>query len=417
MSAPARVARAAAATLGALRSDFSVSALVAGLIAVSVSFAGPAVIIFQAARAGQLSSAQLSSWICAISIGSGVCAIYLSLRFRAPVITAWSTPGAALLVAGLAQYGYAQAVGAFVFSALLLTLLGATGLFSRIMQRIPEGVVAAMLAGILLRFGMAVFGALQSLPLLVLPIVCAYLLARRWLARYAVVAALAVGLCAAFAMGRVDGHMFVLALATPVFTVPEFSLAALIGLGVPLCFVTMASQNAPGVAVLQTAGYRLPVSPLVTSTGLASLLLAPFGAHAINLAAITAAICTGPEAHANAHKRYVAGVACGVFYLLVGAFGSIVAGLFSALPEALVAAVAGLALLGALAAGLGTAMADAKRREAALVAFLLTASGVTFFGIGAPFWGLLGGVLADRLLLGAFAARPLWRKSGAAKKP
>ena len=394
-----------------LRNDFSLSALVAGLIAVAVSYAGPAVIVFQAAKAGRLTAEQLSSWICAISIGSGITGIFLSLRFKMPVITAWSTPGAALLVAGFAQYGYAEAIGAFIFSAVLLTLFGATGLFSRVMECIPKSIVAAMLAGILFRFGINLIGSLERLPTLVLPIVLAYLVGKRWFPRYAVVAALVIGLCAATSTGRVNVHVLSISLATPVFTLPIFSLSALIGLGIPLCFVTMASQNAPGVAVLQTAGYRVPISPLITTTGLASLLLAPFGAHGINLAAITAAICTGHEAHAQPERRYVAGVACGASYVLAGAFGAfgaVVAGLFSALPDTLISSLAGLALLGALAGGLGGAMADEKRRESALIAFLITASGVTFFGIGAAFWGLLVGVLADGILFGSFSNGAAW---------
>lgn len=401
--------------LKTLRNDFSLSALAAGLIAVTVSYAGPAVIVFQAAKVGHLTAEQLSSWIWAISIGSGITGIFLSLRFKAPVITAWSTPGAALLVAGLAQYGYAEAIGAFIFSAVLLTLFGITGLFSRVMERIPKGVVAGMLAGVLFQFGTNLFGSLERLPALVLPIILVYLVGKRWFPRYAVVAALMVGLFTAIGMGRVNGHILSISLATPVFTMPVYSLSALIGLGIPLCFVTMASQNAPGVAVLQTAGYRVPVSPLITTTGLASLLLAPFGAHGINLAAITAAICTGPEAHAQPERRYVAGVVCGAFYVLVGAFGAIVASLFSALPDTLIASLAGLALLGALAGGLGGAMAEEKRRESALIAFLITASGVTFFGIGAAFWGLLGGVLANGILFGSFS-RVAWNKNTAGEK-
>lgn len=393
-------------SIKAFRSDFSLSALVAGLIAVAVSYAGPAVIVFQAAKAGHLSAAQLSSWIWAISIGSGVTGLFLSLRYKVPVITAWSTPGAALLVVALAQYGYGEAIGAFIFSAVLLVLFGVTGVFSWVMERIPKGVVAAMLAGILFRFGTNIFGSLERLPVLVLPILFAYLAWKRWLPRYAVVAALALGLFIAIGLGRVNAQILSMSLAAPLFTMPVFSLSALIGLGIPLCFVTMASQNAPGIAVLQTAGYQVPISPLITTTGLASLILAPFGAHGINLAAITAAICTGRESHVRRGRRYVAGVVCGIFYVLVGAFGTVVASTFSALPDTLMASLAGLALLGALAGALGTAMADEKRRESALIAFLITASGVTFFGIGAAFWGLLGGVCADKILFGLTNERP-----------
>lgn len=378
--------------------DFSASALVAGLIAVTVSYAGPLIIVFQAAKTGQLSAAQISSWILAISIGSGITGIYLSLRYRAPVITAWSTPGAALLVTGLAQYPYEEVIGAYVFSAVLITLLGVSGFFSRIMERLPAGVIAAMLAGILFRFGVGVFSSLEQVPELVMPMFLAYLIGRRWLSRYAVVITLLVGFCVAFGLHKIDFQLFSASLATPQLTAPRFSIAAIVGLGVPLCFVAMASQNAPGIAVLRTAGYSTPIDPLVTTTGLASLLLAPLGAHGINLAAITAAICTGSEAHPHPSRRYVAGFFCGAFYVAIGAFGATIASVFSALPGALIAALAGLALFGSLAAGLATAMSDDVKREPALITFLVTASGISVFGIGAAFWGLLAGVMADWLL-------------------
>jgi len=391
-----------------LRRDISLSAIVAAFIAVAVSYAGPAVIVFQAAKAGHLSAGQLSSWIWAISIGSGLSGMLLSWRYRMPIITAWSTPGAALLVTSLSQYNYQDVIGAYLFSAALITLFGFTGVFSRLMERIPREIIGAMLAGVLFRFGVSLFGALETMPILVLPVILAYLIGKRFFTRYAVLISLTVGLCIATLMSKVDLSLLSATLARPVFTKPTFSLSAVIGLGVPLFMVTMASQNMPGVAVLKTAGYDAPVSSLVTATGLISLVLAPFGAHAINLAAITAAICTSAEAHPEMQRRYVAGVFCGVFYLLVGAFGSIVASAFSTLPDALIASVAGLALLGALAAGLGSAMTDEGRREPALITFLLTASGAIFFGIGAAFWGLLLGVLTDAILFGNWKR---WRLS------
>ncbi|MFD2233817.1 benzoate/H(+) symporter BenE family transporter [Phaeospirillum tilakii] len=388
-----------------LTRDLSLSALAAGAIAVAVSYAGPAAIIFEAAKSGGLSPSQVSSWIWAVSVGSGITGIYLSLRFKAPVITAWSTPGAALLVSSLGQYGYAEALGAYIVSALLIAGLGVTNLFSRVMAWLPKSLVAAMLAGVLFRFGIGLFLSLEQASGLVLPIVAGYLVGRRLLPRYAVVLALATGLCVAASLGLLDGASLSLSLAEPQWTSPSFTLSAVVGLGLPLCFVTMASQNAPGVGVLQSAGYSVPVSPLVTTTGLWSLLLAPFGAHGINLAAITAAICTGPECHPERERRYVAGVACGSLYLLVGAFGTTVVSLFILLPVPLVTAVAGLALLGALAGGLAGAMHDESRREAGLVAFLITASGVSFFGVGSAFWGMCGGLVADGLIRGRLPRR------------
>ena len=397
-----RLAQATTATFTDLRRDFSVSAAVAGLIAVIVSYGGPAAIIFQAAAKAGLSPGQITSWIWAISIGSGLAGVALSLRYRVPVIVAWSTPGAALLAAGWAAYPYPEAIGAFLLAGVAITIFGATGLFSALMERIPSAVVAAMLAGILFRFGVDVFTSLRGAPLLVTPMLACYLAMKRLKPRYAILATLCAGLAASAALGLLhqDGLDVVLngALARPILTTPVFSLGALIGLGVPLFLVTMTGQNATGLGVLRTAGYKTPGGPLVAATGVLSTLLAPFGAHGINLAAITAAICTGPEAHHNPDRRYVAGVVCGVAYLVIGLFGATLVGIFASLPAPLVAAISGLALFGALMAGLTQAMEDEAQREAALVTFLVTVSGVTLWGIGSAFWGLVGGVLANAAL-------------------
>ncbi|WP_243439557.1 benzoate/H(+) symporter BenE family transporter [Fundidesulfovibrio soli] len=378
--------------------DASLSAITAGLVAVAVSFGGPAAIIFQAASAANLSPAQLSSWIWAICIGSGVTGVWLSLRYRDPVVTAWSTPGVALLATGWAAYPYPEAIGAFVVAGALITAAGASGVFQTMMDRIPRPLVSAMLAGILLRFGVDVFGYLAKAPLLAGVMVAAYLAAKRLTPRYAIVCTLLSGFAAAWAQGALDFSTVHATLATPVFTPPVFSLGAVVGLGLPLFLVTMTGQNATGLGVMRASGYHTPGNPLVWVTGLASTLLAPFGCHGVNLAAITAAICTGPESHPDPARRYVAAVVCGLCYLVVGVFGAALVGLFTALPGALIAVVSGLALFGAIASGLSQAMEDATRREAALVTLLLTISGVSFFGIGSAFWGLIGGLLADRVL-------------------
>ena len=378
--------------------DVSVSAVLAGFVAVVVSYSGPLVIVLAAASAGRLDSAQTSSWVWAISIGSGLTCIGLSLRTRMPVITAWSTPGAALLVTSLGAYSYAEAIGAFLVTGLLITLVGLTGVFGRLMRQVPGAVVSAMLAGILFSFGTGVFTSLKSAPYIAGSVLVAYLLGKRLLPRYAVLVALAAGVAAAAAGSRLNVHLDGLELAAPVFTAPHFSVASLIGIAVPLTLATLASQNAPGMGVLAAAGYRPDDRLLIGSTGLASTALAPFGSHAVNLAAITAAICTGPEAHQDPRRRYVAGVSCGAFYLLIGMFGSTLVVLFAGLPKELVAAVAGVALFGALAGGLTGAVAEEKDREAALITFLATASGLTLFGIGSAFWGLLFGVLAHLIL-------------------
>ena len=260
-----------------LRRDLSLSALVAGVIAVVVSYGGPAALIFQAAAAAKLSTGQLASWVWAISIGSGLAGVALSLRFKVPVIIAWSTPGAALLVTSLARYSYPEAVGAYIFSGAVIVLLGVTGVFSALMDRIPKAVVAAMLAGILLRFGMDVFVSLPVEPLLVAPMVLSYLLGKRLSPRYAIVLTLLAGFAAAALLGKLNLGNIHAALTLPVWTAPVFSLGSIIGLGVPLCLVSLTGQSATGLGVLRASGYHTPAGPLLGVTGLLSVLLAPFG--------------------------------------------------------------------------------------------------------------------------------------------
>jgi benzoate membrane transport protein len=373
--------------------DLSASAVIAGFVTVLVGFTSSAVIVFQAAHALGATPGEIGSWMWALGLGMGVTSIALSLRYRVPVVTAWSTPGAAMLITSVAGVSMQQAVGAFLVSAGLITLCGFTGWFERAINRIPMSIASGMLAGVLLRFGLDVFVAMQTQFLMIFAMFCAYLIARRALPRYAVVAALALGIVIAGMAGllRVDGLR--LELAQPVWTTPQLSIGALFGVALPLFAVTMASQNVPGVAVIRASGYSVPISPLIGWTGAATLVLAPFGAFALNLAAITAAICMGREAHEDPAKRYVAAAAAGFFYLLIGLFGATVGALFAAFPHELVVAIAGLALFGTIGNGLVAALSDAAEREPALVTFLVTASGVTLFGVGSAFWGLIAGAL------------------------
>ncbi len=367
----------------------------AGFVTVLVGFTSSAAIVFQAAAAAGASQAEISSWMWALGLAMAVTCIGLSLRYRAPVVTAWSTPGAALLVTALSGLSLAQATGAFMFCALLILISGLTRGFERVLNRIPPGIAAAMLAGVLVRFGMEVFVAMGQRLGLVGGMFLAYLLARRLLPRYAVVIVLAIGSLLAALQGLLDFSSLGLTLARPVFTAPEFDPRVLIGVGLPLFVVTMTSQNVPGVAVLRASGYeRVPVSPVIAWTGLVNLLLAPFGCFAINLAAITAAICTGREAHEDPARRYWASVFAGGFYLLVGLLGATVGALFAAFPRELVLAIAGMALFGTISGGLATAMKDESQREPALITFLVTASGVTLWGVGSAFWGVVAGTLA-----------------------
>jgi benzoate membrane transport protein len=373
--------------------DLSLSALVAGLIAVLVGFTSSVAIVFQAAQALGATPAQITSWMWALGVGTGLTSIGLSLWTRQPVLTAWSTPGAALLAA---SHGATLpvATGAFVVSALLITLAGATGLFERVMARVPVAIAAALLAGVLTRFGLDAALSARDDALLVSVMALAFVAGRRFWPRYAVPGVLLAGIAVAALGRRIALADVQWGWAVPQWVAPEFTWAAAIGLGLPLFIVTMASQNLPGVAAQRAAGVTAPVSPVIASTGLATLVLAPFGSFGINLAAITAAICMGPEAHPDPKRRYMASVAAGVFYLLIGLGGGAVAGLIAAFPHALVVAVAGLALLGTIAGALAQSLAVERQRDAAIITFLVTLSGVTLAGIGAPFWGVVAGGVA-----------------------
>ena len=373
--------------------DLSLSAVVAGFVAVLVGFTSSVAIVFQAAQALGATPAQTSSWMWALGLGMGVTSLGLSLWTRQPVLTAWSTPGAALLAA-TAGISMPEAIGAFLVCGALIVLFGVTGWFERVMDRIPLAVASALLAGVLARFGLDAVLTVQSAPLLVLVMAGAYLLGKRLWPRYAVPGVLLAGVAVAAAQGRLQLGAVDWAWAQPVWTTPSFSLAALIGVALPLFLVTMASQNLPGVAAQRAAGYQTPISPSITVTGLATLLLAPFGGYAFNLAAITAAICSGREAHEDPTRRYTAAAMAGVFYIAVGLAGGAVVGLLVAFPRELVAAVAGLALLGTIAGGLSAALKEEKHRDAAILTFLVTLSGVTMLGIGSAFWGVVAGSVA-----------------------
>ena len=310
------------------------------------------------------------------------------------MLTAWSTPGAALFVTAGVGVPMAEAVGAFFTCALLITLAGASGLFARVMGRIPQALAAALLAGVLTRFAIEGFLSLQREFTLVLAMLAVYLLGRRLWPRYAVPAVLATGVLIVALRGQLHLGGIEWALATPVFTTPAFSLPATIGIALPLFVVTMASQNLPGVAAQRAAGFDTPVSPVITTTGIATLLLAPFGGYALNLAAITAAICMGREAHADPARRYMAAVMAGLFYIVLGLLGGAVVGLIAAFPKELVLALAGFALLGTIGSGLAVAMKDEGSREAALITFLVTASGLALWGVGSAFWGVVAGASA-----------------------
>jgi benzoate membrane transport protein len=378
-----------------LLQDFSPSTVVAGFVAVLVGYTSSVAIIFQATVALGATPAQTASWLWALGLGMGITSLGLSLWTRQPVLTAWSTPGAALL-ASTAGVEMPEAIGAFVVCGLLIALAGASGAFEKLMDRIPVAIASALLAGVLARFGLDAVGSVKTAPWLVLAMTAAFLLGRRWWPRYAVPGVLVAGVAVALAQGRlsfagVDTSQLI---ALPVWTTPHFTWHAAIGVALPLFIVTMASQNLPGVAAQRASGYQTPVSASIAVTGAATTLLAPFGGYAFNLAAITAAICMGREAHEDPARRYTASVAAGLFYLLLGLAGGAVAVLLSAFPRELVAAIAGLALLGTIAGALATALKDEAHRDAAILTFLVCLSGVSAFGIGAAFWGVVAGGVA-----------------------
>ncbi|MBL8277133.1 MAG: benzoate/H(+) symporter BenE family transporter [Pelomonas sp.] len=378
-----------------LLQDFSPATVVAGFVAVLVGYTSSVAIIFQATVALGATPAQTASWLWALGLGMGATSLGLSLWTRQPVLTAWSTPGAALL-ASVSGVEMPEAVGAFIVCGLLITLAGATGWFEKLMDRIPVAIASALLAGVLARFGLDAVGSARTAPVLVLAMAGAFLLGRRLWPRYAVPGVLVMGVVVALAQGRLSfaGADTSQLLALPVWTAPHFTWHAAIGVALPLFIVTMASQNLPGVAAQRASGYQTPVSASIAVTGAATTLLAPFGGYAFNLAAITAAICMGREAHEDPARRYTASIAAGVFYLLLGLAGGAVAMLLSAFPRELVAAIAGLALLGTIGGALAGALKDEGHRDAAILTFLVCLSGITAFGIGAAFWGVVAGGVA-----------------------
>ncbi|WP_394183993.1 benzoate/H(+) symporter BenE family transporter [Marinomonas posidonica] len=374
--------------------DLSLSAVVAGFVAVLIGFASSVAIVFQAAQAAGASEDIIVSWIMVLGIGMGATCFFLSLWYKAPVITAWSTPGAALLATSLANVSYPEAIGVFIFAGLLACLVGMSGLFDRLMNWVPLPIACAMLAGVLFQFGLSIFTSMTEDAFMVATMLLVYLFSRVFLPRYAILLVLMAGVVCV--LGRAEQAIFSMIpvqFGHLVWVYPEWNLSALIGVGVPLFIVTMTSQNIPGVAVMRGSGYKTPVSPLISWTGLASVVLAPAGGFAFNLAAITAAICSGNECHRDPNKRYIAGLSAGVFYLFAGFAGVSVVALFAVFPASMVAALAGIALLGTIGMNLKTAMLEDSTREASLVTFLVTVSGVSFAGIASAFWGILFGVI------------------------
>ncbi len=373
---------------------FSPSYISAGFVAVLVGYAGAGAIVFQAANAAGASPDQISSWLWAVGVGMGVSSIGLTLYYRQPILIAWSTPGAALLATSLPGIPMGDAIGAFLFSSVLLTLCGVTGLFQKIMAFVPQSLSSALLAAVLLRFGLDAFVALEADVLMVGAMVVVFLAAKQFLPRYVIPLTVLTGIVIALAGGQISAIEADFTLTWPVFVMPRFDISTLIGVGIPLFIVTMASQNVPGIAALRAHGYDVPASPLIGWSGLTGLVLAPFGGFAFNLAAITAALCMSPDVHPDPAKRYPAVLWASFFYGLAGLFGAAITALFIAFPAALVMAIAGLALLSTIANSLDAALKVEAERDAAILTFAVTASGLTLLSIGAPFWGIVVGMCA-----------------------
>jgi benzoate membrane transport protein len=384
--------------------DLSPAAVSAGFVATLVGFTSTIALIFHAARSLGASPDQVSSWVLALGLGMGLTTLGLSIWARAPILITWSTPGAAVIASAAAGVSLPEATGAFVVCGVLMLLCGVTGWFERVMDRIPVALASALLAGILTKFALLAFAGATGQPLLVVGMLLTYLVGKRWWPRYAVLGVLLLGTGLAAAQGLLNTQALNLSWAQPVWVTPAWSWHAVIGMGLPLFIVTMASQAVPGVAAIRVAGYKPAVSPLMTWSGVATVLGAPFGGYTFNLAAITAAIVLSPHAHADASKRYTAAVMAGLFYIAMGLLGGAVAGLLTAFPPALIMGVAGLALLGTIGSGLAASLRDERYREAALITFLVTLSGVTLWGVGSAFWGLVAGTLT--LFVENFRSRP-----------
>jgi benzoate membrane transport protein len=377
-----------------LRRDCSVSAIIAGFLAVLISYAGPLVIFFQAARAANISTDMMSSWVWAISIGAAVSGIFLSWRLKVPVVTAWSAPGTALLVTLFPAMTIEQAVGAYITCAVVIFLIGMSSLFDKVVCHIPKGIAAGMMAGILFQFGVGAFESASTMPLLAFGMIAAYLVFKRVFPRYVIILVLLAGALLASLTGQFDVHSVALRLATPTWITPQWTWSSTLGFALPLVLVSLTGQFLPGMAILRISGYQTPAKPIIVTASLVSMVTAFFGGITIVIAAITAALCTGKDAHDNPDRRYIAGIANGVFYLIGGTFAGTIVLIFTALPKEFVAVLAGLALLGAITTNILGALHDEDHREASMITFLATASGMSFLGLSSAFWGIVIGGMA-----------------------
>lgn len=377
-------------------SDWSLSAFVAGLVALVATFSGPVLIVVEAGRAGHLDPILISTWIWALSFGAGLLSLWCSLRYRVPVIGAWSTPSVVLLMSALSQHEFSDVIGCYLLVAILVTYLGYSKIFTKLLSYLPTHLLTAMISGVLFQFCIKIFQSLEQVPTIVLPILASYLIARRLVPRYSVAIGLLVGLAPALINQYGSSGSMNLMIAHPVITLPTFRFDTLISLGLPLLLLAL-TQYATGITVLKNAGYEITDRSLVTVSGLISIPFSLFGSSGINPAAIVGAICAGLECHQDPKRRYISGLVCGFFYLVLGAFGASIVGLFSLLPSHLITVLAGLALLSTLISSLATSFATESTRDAATVTFAVTVSGMSFFGLGSALWGLIAGMIFSTL--------------------
>ena len=381
-----------------LKNDWSLSATVAGFLAVLISYSGPLIIFFQAAQKANVEPSMMISWIWGISIGAAIAGIFLSIKYKTPVITAWSAPGTALLVTLFPNISLNEAVAAYITTAVVILIIGISGYFDKLLKWIPQSIAAAMMAGILFQFGLGLFTATDSMPLIVFGMLLVFLISKRISPRYSMIWVLVTGIILSLLMGTMNPVDVDFSLAIPQWISPEWTLNSMLNLAIPLILVSLSGQFLPGMAIMKLSGYDTPAKPIITVTSIASLAVACVGGITIVLASITAALCMGKDAHELKEKRYIAGIANGLFYILGGLFAGSIVMLFSLLPKELVAALAGLALLGAIGLNITTAMKDEGQRDAALITFLATASGMHFLGLSSVFWGICIGVLAHFIL-------------------
>lgn len=381
------------------KQDFSLSAMIAGLLAVTISYAGPLVIFFQVAESAGIDNAMMTSWIWAVSIGSAIGSIVLSLRYKVPILLAWSIPGTALLVSLFPSISLNEAVGAYIVAGVISLAIGMSGYFDKILSYIPQGIASGMMTGILFSFGLSAFSSFAVEPILTCAMLFVYLVAKRFAPRYAIVWVLLTGLLVAFVLGLIQTKVpFTIDLAKPIFITPEFSLQAVFNLALPLVILNLTGQFLPGMALIKLNNYELSSKPIINTASLLSLVVSVFGGISIVLAAVTSALCMGKDCHENPDKRYIGGVFNGVFYFVGAMFAGSLVGLFAMLPKSLIAVLAGLALLGALLTNLSIAMTHTEQKEPALITFLVTASGMSLFGLSSVFWGIVLGMASFFIL-------------------